>query len=135
MNTRDISYMLGKLRRGKPWTQPQLAEAAAVSIRTVQRAERGSPVGPETVLALAGALGVDATQLTAVRRVRELPSFHFCGCETDSRVYELGIGFGFGGESYSFCGPCLESRAADKFWAAICNDAEYVYPMRLAEDD
>lgn len=53
------------LRRARAWSQEQLAEAAALSLRTVQRIERGAPAAPETVQALAGALDVPAAELAA----------------------------------------------------------------------
>jgi transcriptional regulator with XRE-family HTH domain len=45
------------------WTQAQLAEAAGISERTVQRAEDGESVSAETLSALAGALNVSLDDL------------------------------------------------------------------------
>jgi transcriptional regulator with XRE-family HTH domain len=46
-----------RLRRG--WSQEQLAVASGVSVRTIQRLERGQPPSPSTAAALAVALDVD----------------------------------------------------------------------------
>lgn len=45
-------------REDRAWTQEQLAEAAALAPRTVQRAERGEGLSSETLQAIAGALDV-----------------------------------------------------------------------------
>jgi transcriptional regulator with XRE-family HTH domain len=45
------------------WTQEQLAEAATVSLRTVQRAEEGQVLSAESLQALAGALDVSLETL------------------------------------------------------------------------
>jgi transcriptional regulator with XRE-family HTH domain len=47
------------LRERCCWTQEQLAEAAQVNLRTVQRAEAAQGASAETLLALAGAFNVD----------------------------------------------------------------------------
>ncbi|MBO9712745.1 helix-turn-helix transcriptional regulator [Sphingomonas sp.] len=52
------------LREAKAWTQEHLAEAAGVSVRTVQRLEAGKGFASETALAVAAALDVDVRELT-----------------------------------------------------------------------
>ena len=52
-------------RGAHAWSQEQLALAAGVNLRTVQRVERGSSCSGETIQALAGALGLDAGVLVA----------------------------------------------------------------------
>jgi transcriptional regulator with XRE-family HTH domain len=52
-----------KLRLRRGWSQEQLAELAGVSIRTVQRAERGGSMSLETVNALAAVFEIDRTTL------------------------------------------------------------------------
>jgi transcriptional regulator with XRE-family HTH domain len=54
-----------QLREEKPWTQEQLAQAAALATRTVQRAEEGQGLSAETLLAIAGALDVAVESLRA----------------------------------------------------------------------
>lgn len=51
------------LRETRSWTQEQLAEAARLNPRTVQRAEAAQGASHETVLAIAGALDVDVELL------------------------------------------------------------------------
>jgi transcriptional regulator with XRE-family HTH domain len=50
-----------KLRLRKGWSQDQLAELADVSVRTIQRIERGHPMSLETANALAAVFEVDVT--------------------------------------------------------------------------
>ena len=50
-----------KLRLRKGWSQDQLAELADVSVRTIQRIERGHKPGLETAKALAAVFEVDVT--------------------------------------------------------------------------
>lgn len=50
-----------KLRLRKGWSQDQLAELADVSVRTIQRIERGHKPGLETANALAAVFEVDVT--------------------------------------------------------------------------
>jgi transcriptional regulator with XRE-family HTH domain len=61
-----------ELREQRGWTQEQLAEAADIeSTRTIQRVERDQTKGPETLLAIAGALDVDLGALRITRRIAE----------------------------------------------------------------
>lgn len=53
-------YMIvRKLRLQRGWTQDQLAQLTGLSVRTVQRLERGEPASLETARALASVFGVD----------------------------------------------------------------------------
>jgi len=56
--------IIRKLRLQRGWSQEQLAEMADVSIRTVQRAERGQPMGLETRKALAAVFEVELEALS-----------------------------------------------------------------------
>jgi transcriptional regulator with XRE-family HTH domain len=58
-----IGTNIRQLREEKPWTQEQLAQAAALDVRTVQRAERGRGMSAETLQAIAGALDVSIEDL------------------------------------------------------------------------
>jgi transcriptional regulator with XRE-family HTH domain len=62
-----IAKRIRELREKKSWTQATLAEASKLSERTVRRIEAGG-VHPsaETVLSLAGALEIEALELTAL---------------------------------------------------------------------
>jgi transcriptional regulator with XRE-family HTH domain len=61
------------LREARSWTQAHLADAAGVSLRTIQRLETVHSCSPETLLALAAALGVDVRTLTGERSVAARP--------------------------------------------------------------
>src|SRR5438477_4609324 len=50
-------------REQRSWTQAHLAEAAALSERTVQRAEEGKPIAAESLQAIAGAFDVSVEDL------------------------------------------------------------------------
>jgi transcriptional regulator with XRE-family HTH domain len=51
--------LVRKLRLQKGWSQEQLAEFTGLSVRTIQRAERGFPQSLETRKAFAAVFGVD----------------------------------------------------------------------------
>jgi DNA-binding XRE family transcriptional regulator len=59
-----------ELREARSWTQQHLAEAAELSLRTVQRLETAHSGSAETMLAIAGALGVEVGSLSAEREGR-----------------------------------------------------------------
>ncbi|EPC0968273.1 helix-turn-helix domain-containing protein [Enterobacter cloacae] len=52
------------LRLKKAWSQGQLAEVASLSVRTVQRTEKGQKPGLETLSALASAFDVSVSELS-----------------------------------------------------------------------
>ena len=54
---------LRRLREARAWSQEQLAEVAGLSVRTVQRVERGGKASLETRMALAAALEVAPADL------------------------------------------------------------------------
>lgn len=51
-------------RLARAWSQEQLAEMAALSVRTVQRIENGDQPALETLSALAAVFGVSVTELS-----------------------------------------------------------------------
>jgi DNA-binding XRE family transcriptional regulator len=59
------------LREQKSWSQEHLANAAGLSVRTVQRVEVESAASAETRLALAAALGVPVADLLCEADVRQ----------------------------------------------------------------
>lgn len=63
MNFKNVGRMVKLLRDQKLWTQELLAEAADMKPRTVQRVEAGQAISKESLLAIAGALDVDAGAL------------------------------------------------------------------------
>ncbi|MEO1042634.1 MAG: helix-turn-helix domain-containing protein [Pseudomonadota bacterium] len=64
---------LKRWRDERCWSQEHLAETAGVSLRTVQRLERGESVSRETVMALAAAfdVGVEALMIDPLETARE----------------------------------------------------------------
>jgi transcriptional regulator with XRE-family HTH domain len=52
------------LRESRAWTQAHLAEAAELSLRTVQRLERTHAASAETLLAVAAAFAIDVATLS-----------------------------------------------------------------------
>lgn len=63
-----IGHKVKQLRKQKSWTQAQLAEAAMISIRTVQRLESRGRASRETLLSIAGALDVDIQDLLPIQK-------------------------------------------------------------------
>lgn len=64
MDEKGIGARIRRLRDRKAWTQEHLAQAAEVSVRTVQRAEEGV-MSAETLQALASAFDEPVEALTA----------------------------------------------------------------------
>ena len=58
-----IAANIRNRRENRAWTQEHLAEAAQISVRTVQRAEEGRGMSAETLSAIAGALDVRIEEL------------------------------------------------------------------------
>lgn len=64
----DISMnaqQIRRLREARAWSQEHLAEAAGLSLRTIQRVEAEGKASAETRLALAGAFGIPVAELSA----------------------------------------------------------------------
>jgi len=55
--------LIQKLRLKRGWSQQQLAEAAGLSVRTIQRIENGHPASTETLKSLAAVFEVDFSTL------------------------------------------------------------------------
>ena len=58
-----MSILVRKLRLQRGWTQDQLAEFAGLSVRSVQRVERGAGASLETLKSLAAVFEVDVSTL------------------------------------------------------------------------
>ncbi len=56
--------LVQKLRLQRGWSQEQLATVSGLSVRTIQRIERGQSASLETLGALASVFEVDVSQLT-----------------------------------------------------------------------
>jgi transcriptional regulator with XRE-family HTH domain len=55
--------LIQKLRLQRGWSQEQLAELSGLSVRTIQRLERGHPASVESLKALAAAFEIDFSDL------------------------------------------------------------------------
>ena len=55
--------LIQKLRLQRGWSQEQLAEVSGLSVRTVQRLERGQPGSLESLKALAAVFEIDLSRL------------------------------------------------------------------------
>ncbi len=56
--------IIRKLRLEKGWSQEQLAEISGLSVRTIQRVERGQNPSLETLKSLAAVFEIDVTNIT-----------------------------------------------------------------------
>jgi len=56
--------IIRKLRLKRGWSQEQLAEMSGLSVRTIQRFERGQSNSVESLKALAAVFEIDVTKLT-----------------------------------------------------------------------
>ena len=57
--------LIQKLRLQRGWSQQQLAELSGLSVRTIQRIEKGQPASAETLKSLASVFEIDFSQLTS----------------------------------------------------------------------
>jgi transcriptional regulator with XRE-family HTH domain len=73
MEMKTNAGRIKQLREAKSWSQEHMAEAAGLSLRTVQRVESEGNASAETRLALASVLGVDVSELgvSQAKRLRE----------------------------------------------------------------
>jgi transcriptional regulator with XRE-family HTH domain len=58
-----IPMLIQKLRLQHGWSQEQLAELSDLSVRTIQRLERGQTASPESLKALASVFEIDFSRL------------------------------------------------------------------------
>ena len=91
----ELADIIRQARTARAWPQEQLADAAGVSLRTVQRVERGSPCAKETLQALAAALGLETSVLVEAAPV-----------ERDGRVLGLSATAAFW-IGLALCAPTL----------------------------
>jgi transcriptional regulator with XRE-family HTH domain len=59
--------LVQKLRLQRGWSQEQLAELSGLSVRTIQRIERGLPTSNETLKSLASVFEIDFSTLQATQ--------------------------------------------------------------------
>lgn len=61
---------LRRLREDRHWSQEHLAELAGIGVRTVQRIENGEKASNESIMALAAAFNIPASDLTEDTNVK-----------------------------------------------------------------
>lgn len=86
LTSREIGAAVSALREERGWTQETLAEIARVTVRTVQRVERGEPSSTDTRRALAGAL--EFQELDAFNKPWRLPNFERIKAEHERLMRE-----------------------------------------------
>lgn len=59
------AVLIQKLRLKRGWSQQQLADASGLSVRTIQRLERGQPASAESLKCLAAVFEIDYASLSA----------------------------------------------------------------------
>jgi len=64
--------LIQKLRLQRGWSQEQLAEMSGLSVRTIQRLERGGNVSVESLKALGAVFDVDFSALKPVEKDRNM---------------------------------------------------------------
>ncbi|TBN09565.1 helix-turn-helix domain-containing protein [Agrobacterium cavarae] len=79
--------LVQKLRLQRGWSQEQLAIVSGLSVRTIQRIERGQSASLETLATLASVFEIDVSQLT-VEKETDMQSI-----AVDSREAEEAIAF------------------------------------------
>jgi transcriptional regulator with XRE-family HTH domain len=79
--------LVQKLRLQRGWSQEQLATVSGLSVRTIQRIERGQSASLETLATLASVFEIDVSQLT-VEKETDMQSI-----AVDSREAEEAIAF------------------------------------------
>jgi transcriptional regulator with XRE-family HTH domain len=83
--------LVRKLRLQKGWSQEQLAGMAGLSVRTIQRAERGYPQSLETRMALAAVFEVDHSLFTPGAHVMTDAQHTLKSDEVEAMEYVQGI--------------------------------------------
>jgi transcriptional regulator with XRE-family HTH domain len=86
LTSREIGAVVAALRYDRGWTQETLAEIARVTVRTVQRVERGEPSSTDTRRALAGALEFQV--LDAFNMPWPLPDYERIKAEHERLLHE-----------------------------------------------
>jgi hypothetical protein len=132
-----IGLDVGRLRRARGWTIEHLAERAAISVRSIIRAESGQPVTPRVAGAIKGALSPAPRLLDAGRVVVSSSKRDFSVNGQICQLYvRLEVVRLFGGwvilHLNSFTGPPAQFKATDK--AKIWCLSPDGYMRRLYDD-
>jgi transcriptional regulator with XRE-family HTH domain len=73
MDMKVNTDLIKQLRQAKAWSQDELAVAASLSVRTVQRVETYGTASLETKKALAAAFAIEVTMLDDRRAIEPTP--------------------------------------------------------------
>ena len=111
-----------KLRNQNSWTQEELAIAAGLNLKTIQRIEKKASASLQSKKALAAVFNIDFQDLD----YEELQMKPCSGCKSN-RVYQykkhMEFG-GFGGELLPGLAPSMFSLA--KFLPVVCFDCGHI---------
>ena len=77
--------LVQKLRLQRGWSQEQLATVSGLSVRTIQRIERGQSASLETLATLASVFEIDVSQLT-VEKETDMPSIAVNAREAEEAI-------------------------------------------------
>lgn len=75
--------MIRKMRLEKGWSQEELAHMTGLSVRTIQRIERGHKPGLESLKSIAAVFEVDINSLQADEIMKDTNK-HAQGCDTEA---------------------------------------------------
>lgn len=129
---REFRYgkRIQELRQEHAWTQEQLAAAAELEVRTIQRAEKDKTQCAETLQAIAGAFDVE---LSAMRTTRFTPEHRLLRAELVTSYEEfVALEVARGREAFAktIMVPVQEKRYAEieELWELIFADRELIEP-------
>ncbi len=139
---------LRRLREDRHWSQEHLAELAGVGVRTVQRIENGEKASNESLMALAAAFNIDASDLTkninaeAENLVRQKAAKTIAdmrlalGISVAGYFFVMlvfaGIGFGDGSGGYTMMWPAIWCTVAVAGHGLIVVVCELVFRHQAA---
>ncbi len=112
MNIRIDPAKIKQERLAKPWSQEELAHAAGLNVRTVQRVEAGAAASLETSRALAGALDVGVEQLLSEGGGTRASGTGLAGVLFSLAGIVIGAAFGFFGTLASYLGGDITAYEA-----------------------
>ena len=80
--------LIKKLRLQRGWSQEHLSQVSGISVRTIQRIERGQKAGLESLKSLAAVFEIDITSLQpeADMTSNHIPSEHSSGLDRSSQL-------------------------------------------------
>ena len=90
LNPKELRLLIIITREMRKWSQETLAELSRLSVRTIQRIEKGEPTSTETKRALAFAFGCeDLDQFDKLTKIMTAKKIEDCQKETDKQYLTL----------------------------------------------